>query len=218
LVLPCLIVTSLPCPTMSYPVLPCPTLFLPCPWLIFSSQEMFVLSKGPGGGICNLTRRFFRVTSRTLNLHCAPVFKHVFPVLVDALSLWTIVHAGISRFHPNICPSCRSSVLSYTTKSDLSSKKHIFLSDLQCPPPFRATMTTSNKVAALPNPNLAIALAGISRSESNTCPSCRSSVLSYTTKSNPSSKKTHFSLRSTMSASISSNYDNVEQSCSASKP
>ena len=97
-------------------------------------------------------------------------------------------------------------------------KKHIFLLDLQCPPPLRATMTTSNKVAALPNPKLAIALAGISRSESSTCPSCRSSVLSYTTISNPSLKKTHFAPRSTMSASISSNYDNVEQSCSASKP
>jgi hypothetical protein len=49
-------------------------------------------------------------------------------------------------------------------------------------------MTTSNKVAALPNPNLAVALAGIFRSETSACLSCRSSALSYTTKSNPSSK------------------------------
>ena len=66
----------------------CACIFAPTrPWLIVSFQEMFVLSKGQGGGICNLARRFLRVTSRTLNLSCAPIFKHVL------VSLWAIVRA-----------------------------------------------------------------------------------------------------------------------------
>ena len=56
----------------------CACIHAPTPSLIdFSSQEMYVLSKGPGGGICNLARRFSRVTSRTLNISCTPIFKHV---------------------------------------------------------------------------------------------------------------------------------------------
>jgi hypothetical protein len=146
------------------------------------------------------------------------ILSRTFSVLVDALSLWMIVHAGISRSHPNIFRPVDLPCCPILQNKTFLKKRHIFLSDLQCPPPFRATMTTLNKVAALPNLNLAIVLVRISRSETSTCPSCRSSVLSYTTKSKFSSKKTHFALRSTMSASISSDYNNVEQSCSASKP
>ena len=102
--------------------------------------------KGPRGGICNLARRFLGVTSRTLNLSCALVFKHVL------VSLWAIALAGISRSKTSICPSCRFSVVSSTTKSNPSLKKTHFA--LQCPRPLRATMTTSNKVATLPNPKL----------------------------------------------------------------
>jgi hypothetical protein len=144
--------------------------------------------------------------------------------LAHSMSLWTpcpcrrlYMHEfpdpTLTFVHPIDIPCCP-----LLQNQTLLQKRHILLPDLQCPPPFRATMTTSNKVAALPNPNLAIALAGISRSETSACPSCRSSVLSYTTKSNSFLKNTHFALRSTMSTSIGSDYDNVEQSCNASKP
>ena len=110
-------------------------------------------------------------------------------------------------------------LLQYQT---LLQKRHILLSDSQCLHPLQATMTTSNKVAALPNPKLTmqqcpcglhefpdLKLAFVYHVDLLCCPLPQNQIIFK--------KKTYFALRSTMYTTIASDYDNVEQSCSASK-
>ncbi len=72
---------------------------------------------------------------------------------VAAVSLWTV---RISRSKTSICLSCRSPWCPLLQNQTLLQKIHVLLLDPQCPRPLQATMTTSNKVAALPNPKLAM--------------------------------------------------------------
>ena len=120
----------------------------------------------------------------------------------------------ISRSETSIClssPVLSCHVLSSITKSNISA-----LLDLQCPPPLQATMTASNKVATFSNSKLTMQQCPCGLQEfpdlklAFVCHSCP--ILSCHVLYN---KIKHFAPRSTMSTSIASDHDSVEQSCSS---
>ena len=120
-------------------------LLLPCPWLIFSSQETSILLKGPGGEICNFARKFLRVTSLTLNLYCEQISCPCGQLYVHELADWKL-----APLHPLDSPMPR-----LLENETLLWRRHVSLPSPQRRPPWQETRTSSTRVIALSNPKLA---------------------------------------------------------------